>query len=139
MLTGPQVSVALGIGILLAVLANRIATPELVDSQARTDILGVIASGGLLTNGVYLLVRVRHGHKQSHTATAVKALCFKELRGYIVPVCDVDSAEHLVASSPTLLHVRGGLFHVSSVGCMHFRRARADGRRAALCPDNGGV
>lgn len=56
-LTGPQVSVALGIGILLAVLANRIATPELVDSQARTDILGVIASGGLITNGVYLLVR----------------------------------------------------------------------------------
>lgn len=60
-LTGPQVSVALGIGILLAVLANRIATPELVDSQARTDILGVIASGGLVTNGVYLLVRVHHG------------------------------------------------------------------------------
>lgn len=57
-LTGPQVSVALGIGILLAVLANRVATPELVDSQARTDILGVIASGGLVTNGVYLLVRV---------------------------------------------------------------------------------
>lgn len=58
-LTGPQVSVALGVGILLAVLANRIATPDLVDSQARTDILGVIASGGLITNGVYLLVRVR--------------------------------------------------------------------------------
>lgn len=55
-LTGPQFSVALGIGILFAVLANRIATPELVDSQARTDILGVIASGGLVTNGVYLLV-----------------------------------------------------------------------------------
>lgn len=54
-LTGPQFSVALGIGILLAVLANRIATPNLVDSQARTDILGVIASGGLVTNGVYLL------------------------------------------------------------------------------------
>lgn len=57
-LTGPQISVVLGIGILLAVLANRIATPNLVDSQARTDILGVIASGGLVTNGVYLLVRM---------------------------------------------------------------------------------
>lgn len=61
-LTGPQVSVALGIGILLAVLANRIATPNLVDSQARTDILGVIASGGLVTNGVYLLVRMTKKH-----------------------------------------------------------------------------
>lgn len=60
-LMAPQVSVAIGVGILLAVLANRIATPELVDSQARTDILGVIASGGLITNGVYLLVRERHG------------------------------------------------------------------------------
>lgn len=72
-LTGPEVSVALGIGILLAVLANRIATPELVDSQARTDILGVIASGGLLTNGVYLLVRARHGRPagRSLAATAV--------------------------------------------------------------------
>lgn len=56
-LTGPQFSVAVGIGIILAVLANRIATPNLVDTQARTDILGVIASGGLVTNGVYLLVR----------------------------------------------------------------------------------
>lgn len=55
-LTGPQFSVAVGIGIILAVLMNRIATPDLVDSQARTDILGVIASGGLVTNGVYLLV-----------------------------------------------------------------------------------
>eukprot|EP00904_Undaria_pinnatifida_P004085 jgi/Undpi1/13678/HiC_scaffold_9.g03332.m1 len=54
-LTGPQFSVAVGIGIILAVLANRIATPNLVDTQARTDILGVIASGGLVTNGVYLL------------------------------------------------------------------------------------
>lgn len=61
-LTGPQFSLGLGVGILLAVLANRIATPELVDSQARTDILGVIASGGLLTNGVYLLVRSTHGN-----------------------------------------------------------------------------
>lgn len=58
-LTGPQVSLGVGVGILLAVLANRIATPELVDSQARTDILGVIASGGLVTNGVYLLVGVK--------------------------------------------------------------------------------
>ncbi|CAN0524921.1 unnamed protein product, partial [Ectocarpus sp. 8 AP-2014] len=37
-LTGPYVSLGVGVGILLAVLANRIATPELVDSQARTDI-----------------------------------------------------------------------------------------------------
>lgn len=58
-LTGPYVSLGVGVGILLAVLANRIATPELVDSQARTDILGVIASGGLVTNGVYLLVGVK--------------------------------------------------------------------------------
>lgn len=55
-LTGPEFSVAVGIGIILAVLVNRIATPDLVDTQARTDILGVIASGGLVTNGVYLLV-----------------------------------------------------------------------------------
>lgn len=55
-LTGPQFSVAVGIGIILAVLVNRIATPDLADTQARTDILGVIASGGLVTNGVYLLV-----------------------------------------------------------------------------------
>lgn len=60
-LTGPEVSVALGVGLLLAVLANRIATTGLVDSQARTDILGVIASGGLITNGVYLLVRAGRG------------------------------------------------------------------------------
>lgn len=37
-------------------LVNRIATADLADTQARTDILGVIASGGLVTNGVYLLV-----------------------------------------------------------------------------------
>lgn len=74
-LTGPQVSVALGVGILLAVLANRIATPDLVDSQARTDILGVIASGGLITNGVYLLVRVRRGRPgRALAAPAVEAL-----------------------------------------------------------------
>lgn len=69
-LTGPEVSVALGVGLLLAVLANRIATTDLVDSQARTDILGVIASGGLITNGVYLLVRVGLGEGMiSHTLT----------------------------------------------------------------------
>lgn len=56
-LTGANFSVAVGVAIIVAVLANRIATPDLVDSQARTDILGVIASGGLVTNGVYLLVR----------------------------------------------------------------------------------
>lgn len=55
-LTGPEFSIALGVSILLAVLTNRLATPELIDSQARTDILGVMASGGLITNGVYLLV-----------------------------------------------------------------------------------
>lgn len=58
-LAGPEFSIALGMSILLAVLTNRLATPELIDSQARTDILGVIASGGLVTNGVYLLVRSR--------------------------------------------------------------------------------
>lgn len=56
-LTGPEFSIAFGASILLAVLTNRLATPQLIDSQARTDILGIIASGGLVTNGVYLLVR----------------------------------------------------------------------------------
>lgn len=56
-LTGPELSIAVGASILLAVLTNRLVMPELVDSQARTDILGIIASGGLITNGVYMLVR----------------------------------------------------------------------------------
>lgn len=65
-LTGPNFSVAVGVAVIVAVLANRIATPDLVDSQARTDILGVIASGGLVTNGVYLLVRDLRVKKAVH-------------------------------------------------------------------------
>ncbi|CAM9544467.1 unnamed protein product, partial [Pylaiella littoralis] len=74
-LTGPEVSVALGIGLLLAVLANRIATPDLVDSQARTDILGVIASGGLVTNGVYLLVCGGHARSLIHYRNCCCCCC----------------------------------------------------------------
>lgn len=59
-LASPEFSIALGGSILLAVLTNRLATAELLDSQARTDILGVIASGGLITNGVYQLVSRVH-------------------------------------------------------------------------------
>ncbi|CAM9607802.1 unnamed protein product [Ectocarpus sp. 4 AP-2014] len=72
-LTGPYVSLGVGVGILLAVLANRIATPELVDSQARTDILGVIASGGLVTNGVYLLdLKVKEAEEVTLVGTFVQ-------------------------------------------------------------------
>lgn len=73
-LTGPQISVVLGIGILLAVLANRIVTPNLFDSQARTDILGVIASGGLVTNGVYLLVRLNKKYVRSNNSLPAACL-----------------------------------------------------------------
>lgn len=72
-LTGPEVSVGLGVSIVLAVLANRIATPELVDSQARTDILGVISGGGLITNGVYLLVSPCLGFFSRTLYTAIGA------------------------------------------------------------------
>lgn len=35
---------------------NRLATDVLYDSQSRTDILGVIAAGGLVLNGLTLQV-----------------------------------------------------------------------------------
>ncbi|KAG5177644.1 hypothetical protein JKP88DRAFT_331832 [Tribonema minus] len=55
-LTGSNFSLAAGLLGLAAILINRLAlTPYLYDSQARTDILALIASGGLIMNGVYLL------------------------------------------------------------------------------------
>lgn len=85
-LTGPEVSVGLGVGIVLAVLANRIATPVLVDSQARTDILGVIAGGGLITNGVYLLVSThRRFYRTSHRIDSGRATVMALRRGLYGP------------------------------------------------------
>lgn len=105
-LTGPEVSVALGIGLLLAVLANRIATPDLVDSQARTDILGVIASGGLITNGVYLLVRVGMHDLSYSTATAATAASAIETHDFCFTnlcVLGVRSAVHNTRSLQNIL------------------------------------
>lgn len=111
-LTGPQVSVALGIGLLLAVLANRIATPELVDSQARTDILGVIASGGLITNGVYLLVRVRPWPASpSPQMPRRKALCLLKEARFRGSACVV-----LVNSRSGCMTLLGGFRHASVHG-----------------------
>ncbi|CAM9446182.1 unnamed protein product [Discosporangium mesarthrocarpum] len=59
--------------LLVAVVANRLATPDLVDTQARTDILAVIASGGLITNGVYLLdLNIREAEKVTLIGTFVQ-------------------------------------------------------------------
>lgn len=134
-LTGPQVSVALGIGILLFVLANRIATPDLVDSQARTDILGVIASGGLITNGVYLLVRVRRGGRVCGVLKKQRGCWWECLLVFCArqqhsqqaacTVRDVDSsAEYLVGWSDTLRCMEG---RPIPLGC---RRGRVNVRRA---------
>lgn len=50
-------SLAVGSICLIALVANRLATPDLYDSQSRTDIIGVISAGGLLLNGLTLQVR----------------------------------------------------------------------------------
>eukprot|EP00953_Heterococcus_sp_UTEX-ZZ885_P023785 13062-Heterococcus_DN1.PRE.1 len=55
-ITGSNFSLAAGLIGLGALLVNRVAlTPYLYDSQARTDLLALIACGGLIMNGVYLL------------------------------------------------------------------------------------
>lgn len=52
-----SLTLAAGIVGLAAVVVNRLAlTPALYDSQARSDIIAVIAAGGLILQGVYLLV-----------------------------------------------------------------------------------
>jgi hypothetical protein len=50
-------SLAIGSLCLLALVTNRLFTDPLYDSQSRTDILGVVAAGGLLLNGLTLQVR----------------------------------------------------------------------------------
>lgn len=50
-------SLTIGSLCLVALVANRLATPDLYDSQSRTDIIGVISAGGLLLNGLTLQVR----------------------------------------------------------------------------------
>jgi Cofactor assembly of complex C subunit B, CCB2/CCB4 len=56
-ITGSNFSLAAGLVGLGALLLNRVAlTPYLYDSQARTDLLALIACGGLIMNGIYLLV-----------------------------------------------------------------------------------
>lgn len=118
-LTGPEFSIALGVSILLAVLTNRLATPELIDSQARTDILGVMASGGLITNGVYLLdLNV----KTAEEVTLVGRF-LQEYSPSLVPSARRDLqwlAESLLLASPTTTVVvyRGGqaLARVGVVG-----------------------
>jgi hypothetical protein len=54
-------SLAIGSLCLVALVANRLTTPELYDSQSRTDIIGVISAGGLLLNGLTLQVGNREG------------------------------------------------------------------------------
>lgn len=49
-------SLTVGSICLIALVANRLATPDLYDSQSRTDIIGVISAGGLLLNGLTLQV-----------------------------------------------------------------------------------
>ena len=52
------ISLGAGAAGLAAVIVNRVTlTPYLYDSQARSDLLAVIAAGGLILQGVYLLVR----------------------------------------------------------------------------------
>jgi Cofactor assembly of complex C subunit B, CCB2/CCB4 len=59
-ITGSNFSLVAGLIGLGALLVNRVAlTPYLYDSQARTDLLALIACGGLIMNGVYLLVSSR--------------------------------------------------------------------------------
>lgn len=50
-------SLAIGSLCLVALVGNRLGTPDLYDSQSRTDIIGVISAGGLLLNGLTLQVR----------------------------------------------------------------------------------
>lgn len=56
-LTSETLSLSVGSLGLLALTINRLSTENLYDSQSRTDILGVIAAGGLLLNGLTLQVR----------------------------------------------------------------------------------
>lgn len=49
-------SLTIGSLCLVALVANRLLTPDLYDSQSRTDIIGVISAGGLLLNGLTLQV-----------------------------------------------------------------------------------
>lgn len=51
-------SLTIGSLCLVALVANRLLTPDLYDSQSRTDIIGVISAGGLLLNGLTLQVYI---------------------------------------------------------------------------------
>lgn len=56
LLTSETLSLSVGSLGLLVLTWNRLATDVLYDSQSRTDILGVIAAGGLVLNGLTLQV-----------------------------------------------------------------------------------
>ncbi|CAM9191009.1 unnamed protein product [Ascophyllum nodosum] len=136
-LTGPQFSLVIGVGILLAVLANRIATPNLVDSQARTDILGVIASGGLVTNGVYLLdLKIKEAEKVTLVGTFVQ-----EYHADLTPSSRRDlkwlcESLLLVSAATSVLVYRDGKT-LARVGVMGSSRVVRDAPILKSCVEGG--
>lgn len=136
-LTGPQFSVAVGIGIILAVLVNRIATADLVDTQARTDILGVIASGGLVTNGVYLLdLNVKEAEEVTLVGTFVQ-----EYAEELTPAARQDlqwlGESLLLVSAATSVLVYSGGKTLARVGVMGESAAVQDAPILKKCVRDG--